>query len=75
MAYRALHDPALSSSLPSFTVTFPPEALDSLLLLQQEQPVSTPGPLHMLLPLPGSFFHSIQCHSSERPSMTTEMKQ
>lgn len=50
MAYGALYDPALSSPLLSYTVAFPPDALDFLLLLQQEQPVSTPGPLHMLSP-------------------------
>lgn len=71
MAYRALYDPALSNPLPSFTATFPPDALDFLLLLQQDQLVATPGPLHRLLPLPGSFFQSIQHHSSVGPFLTT----
>lgn len=42
MASAALHDPALSGPLPSFTVTSPP------------------GPLLVLLLLPGSLLHSIQ---------------
>lgn len=35
------------------------DALDSLLFLQQGQFVPILGPLHVLFPLPGSFFHSI----------------
>lgn len=59
ISYPALHKPALSNPVPSLTVTLPSDAKDFLLLLQQEQPVSTPGSLHMHLPLPGSFSHSI----------------
>ena len=58
-ASRALHGPVLPSPLPSLAGTFPPDALDSLLLLQQDQLVFTHGPSHMSFPLPGSFFHSM----------------
>lgn len=60
MFYEAPRNPALSCPLPSFTVTFPPDALGSLLLLQHDQLVPAPGPLLVLFPPPGSLFHSIQ---------------
>lgn len=56
MAYGDPHDLALSSLLISFTVTLLPDALKSLLLLQQDKFIPTPGPLHMLFPLTELFF-------------------